>query len=154
MSDVSGRILKAYDRISVSQAKLQDLLIQAEESADQNESRLLFLIRPIAVSVLSLCLVCVFALPVLAKQIPAVYRVVQQFAPALAEYVLPEEVSDTQSGITMQVVAIHVNGNNAEVILSFRDAEGSRRDQINGKVDLYDSYRIYNYGERAVIGGR
>ncbi len=144
---------KAYDRIIVNQAKLQDLLIQAGEGVARKESRLLILIRPLAVSVLSLCLVCVFALPVLAKQIPAVYRLVQKFAPALAEYVLPEEVSDTQSGITMQVEAIHVNWNKAEVILSFRDAEGSRRDQINGKLDLYDSYRIYNYGERAVIGG-
>ena len=42
---------KAYDRIIVNQAKVQDLLIQAGEGVARKESRLLILIRPLAVSV-------------------------------------------------------------------------------------------------------
>ena len=144
---------KAYDEISIDQTKLQELLIRTEQKPFGSGWKLFYLIRPIAVAVLSLCFFSITALPVLAKQIPSVYQMLQQYAPALTEYILPEKVSDTSKDITLQVEAINVKGNTAEVILSFKDAEGSRRNQINGKVDLYDSYRIYNYGETGVAGG-
>lgn len=144
---------KAYDEISIDQTKLQELLIRTEQKPFGSGWNLFYLVRPIAVAVLSLCFFSITALPALAKQIPSVYQVLQQYAPALTEYILPEKVSDTSKDITLQVEAINVKGSTAEVILSFKDAEGSLYDQINGKVDLYDSYRIYNYGETGVAGG-
>ena len=144
---------KAYDKICVDQTRLQELLIRTEQRSFGSGQKLFYLIRPIAVPVLSLCFFCMMTLPALAKQIPAVYQVLRQYAPALTEYILPEKVSDTSKGITLQVEAINIKGNTAEVIVSFQDAEGSKRDRIHGKVDLYDSYRIDNYGETGVIGG-
>lgn len=144
---------KAYDKINIDQTKLQELLIWTEQEPSGSGWKVFYLIRPIAVTILSLCFFGMMALPALAKQIPAVYQVLQQYAPALTEYILPEKVSATSEDITLQAEAINIKGNKAEVILSFKDAEGSQRDQINGKVDLYDSYRIYNYGETWVAGG-
>lgn len=144
---------KAYDKINIDQTKLQELLMWTERKPFESGRKLLYLIRPIAVPVLSLCFFCMAALPAMAKQIPAAYQVVQRYAPALTEYIIPEKVSDTSKDITLQVEAVNIEGNKAEVILSFKDAEGSQQDQINGKVDLYDSYQIYNYGETGVAGG-
>lgn len=144
---------KAYDKINIEQTKLQELFSRIEQKNTEREWKFFYLIRPIAVPVLSLCLFCMMALPVLAEQIPGVYQVIQQYAPALTEYILPENFSNTSKEITLQVEAINITGNMAEVILSFRDAEGSQHNRIDGKVDLYDSYRIYNYGETGVIGG-
>lgn len=144
---------KAYDKINIHETKIQELLAQTASLNTGKERSFLSWIRPIAVVGLSLCLFCMMALPVLAEQIPAVYRVIQHYAPMLTEYILPENFSNTSQGITLQVEAINITGNKAEVIVSFKDAEGSERNQIHGKVDLYDSYRIYNYGETGVIGG-
>ena len=144
---------KAYDKINIEPAKLQELLSRTEQKNTKREWNCIYLIRPVAVLSLSLCLFCIMALPVLAEQIPTVYRVIKQYAPALTEYILPEKFSSTSHEITLQAEAINITGNQAEVILSFQDAEGSQQNQITGKVDLYDSYRIYNYGESSVIGG-
>lgn len=144
---------KAYDKIYADQSNLQELMMRAEEASFRKRGRFAGLLRPIAVLTLSFCLFFMLVIPALAEQFPGIYRVVQQFAPALSDYVLPEEVSDTRCGITLQVEAIRIDGCKAEVLLSFSDAEESRKNQIDGEVDLYDSYKIYNYGEKGVIGG-
>ena len=78
---------KAYDKICVDQTRLQELLIRTEQRSFGSGQKLFYLIRPIAVPVLSLCFFCMMTLPALAKQIPAVYQVLQQYAPALTEYI-------------------------------------------------------------------
>ncbi len=143
---------KAYNQIEISQIKAGDLQKRLDGNRKVKE-KYYRIMKPIAVSVASLCLFFVVALPVLAEQIPAVYRVIQKFAPDMVEYVLPEEFTCTSSDITLQVEAVNVEGNAAEIILSFKDAEGSKKNQINGRVDLYDSYRMINYGENMQIGG-
>ena len=143
---------KAYDKINIEPAKLQELISRTEPQNTKREWKCMALVRPVAVLSLSLCLFCMMALPVLAERIPTVYRVIKQYAPALTEYILPEKFCSTSEKITLQAEAINITGNQAEVILSFKDAEGSQQNQIAGRVDLYDSYRIYNYGESSVIG--
>lgn len=143
---------KAYNQIEISQIKVGDLQKRLDGSRKEKE-KYYRIMKPIAVSVASLCLFFVVALPVLAEQIPAVYRVIQKFAPDMVEYVLPEEFTCTSSDITLQVEAVNVEGNAAEIILSFKDAEGSKKNQIDGRVDLYDIYRMINYGENMQIGG-
>ena len=111
------------------------------------------IIRPAAVTVLSCCLLFMIALPAAAKQIPGVYRVVEKYAPALADFVLPVEIISTKQGITMQVEAIEVQGSKAEIIVSFTDAPDGEKDLINGRVDLNDSYKLYNYSAQWQVGG-
>jgi len=144
---------KAYDKINLEPAKLQELFSLTEQKNTKREWKYINLLRPVAVLSLSLCLFCMMTLPVLAERIPMVYRVIRQYAPALTEYILPEKFCSTSHEITLQAEAVNITGNKAEVILSFKDVEGSQQNQIDGKVDLYDSYRIYNYGESSVIGG-
>ena len=144
---------KAYDKINLEPAKLQELFSLTEQKNTKREWKYINLLRPMAVLSLSLCLFCMMTLPVLAERIPTVYRVIRQYAPALTEYILPEKFCSTSHEITLQAEAVNITGNKAEVILSFKDVEGSQQNQIDGKVDLYDSYRIYNYGESSVIGG-
>lgn len=141
---------KAYDGIKPRKLNAEELYSRMEA---QRDWKVRHLVKPIAVSALSICLFCMLAMPVLAEQIPAVYRVIQKFAPALAAYVLPEETSCTSKDITLQVEAVNIDGNTGEIILSFSDADGSSKDQISGRVDLYDSYRIVNYGEAWQSGG-
>ena len=141
---------KAYDSVKPRRISVEELYDKIEF---QHNWKMRHLVKPIAIPVLSLCLVCMLAMPVLAEQIPAVYRVIQKYAPALAEYVLPEETSCTSKDITLQVEAVNIDGNTGEIILSFSDADESGKDQINGRVDLYDSYRIVNYGETWQSGG-
>ena len=146
------RYERAYNNIEVSKINIDKLWMRAEEN--RCTGKIIFqLIRPIAVPVLSLCLAFLLIVPVLAEEIPAVYRLIQKYAPALTEYILSEETSSTSKNITLQLEAVNIQDNDAEIILSFRDAEGSSLDQVKGKVDLYDSYRIQNYGETSVIGG-
>ena len=131
--------------------------ISAEELCDKIEAqrnrKIHHWVKPIVIPVFSMCLICMLAMPVLAEQIPAVYGVILKYAPALAEYVLPEETSCTSKDITLQMEAVNIDGNTGAVILSFSDAKESGKDQINGRVDLYDSYRIINYGEAWQSGG-
>ena len=146
------KYIKAYNNVEISELNIDELLLQVEDQ--KSIGKLIFqFIRPIAVPVLSLCLVFLLIMPVLAEEIPAVYRLIQKYAPALTEYILSEEACSTSKNITLQLEAVNIQENDAEIILSFRDAEGSPLDQIKGKVDLYDSYRIQNYGETSVIGG-
>ena len=143
---------KAYNQIEISQIKVGELQkrLDGNRKVKENYYRIM---KPIAVSVASLCLFFILALPILAEQIPAVYQVIQKFAPDMVEYILPEEFTCTNSDITLQVEAVNVEGNAAEIILSFKDAKGSKKNQIDGRVDLYDSYRMINYGENMQIGG-
>lgn len=141
---------RAYDGIKPRKLEPEQIMNKAKLQCDWKAS---YLLKPVVVSVLSVCLFCLLTMPVLASQIPSVYHVIQKYAPALAEYALPEELSSTSKDIVLQVDAVKVEGNTAEIILSFSDTKESKIDQISGKVDMYDSYRISNYGEKWQSGG-
>ena len=92
-------------------------------------------------------------LPVCAANSPAFYRVVEFISPALADRLVPVEKSSTSQGITMEVEAVDLQGNEAEIIVSVRDAEDSPVDRIHGQVDLFDSYNLLDYGSELTVGG-
>ena len=91
------------------------------------------------------------AVPAMAKSVPAVYRVIERYAPALAEYIFPEELSSSKAGVIMQVEAIQMDHKEAEIVVSFTDEEGY--DYIHGPVDLYDSYRLNSFRGVSNVGG-
>lgn len=144
---------KEFDQVRVSPERLQELYEKVEEKTASKRGHWLRIIRPIAIPVLSLCLICMLAVPALAKSSPVVYRLVQQLVPSLADDILPEEVICTRNDLTLQVEAVNVEDNQAKVLVSFCDTRGSGKDLIHGMADLYDSYRISNYGEKLVSGG-
>lgn len=61
---------KAYDKINLEPAKLQELFSLTEQKNTKREWKYINLLRPMAVLSLSLCLFCMMTLPVLAERIP------------------------------------------------------------------------------------
>lgn len=107
----------------------------------------------VAVAVLAASLGLFTALPVCAAQIPAFYRVIEYLSPALADRLIPVEKSSSSQGITMEVEAVDLQADVAEIIVSVRDDEGSAFDRIHGPVDLFDSYRLTGFESSHVSGG-
>ncbi|MBQ7432667.1 MAG: DUF4179 domain-containing protein [Lachnospiraceae bacterium] len=106
----------------------------------------------VAATVVLLMVTGTASVSVLAKEYPAIYRIVARYAPAISECIVQEKRSCSEQGIQMQLEAVHVDGTQAEVIVSFADEAGSN--WIKGEVDLYDSYELYG-GKKAdlVMGG-
>lgn len=144
----------AYNRIEPDKYAINRI----EEALEDKRMRTIHTVmnrvmRPVVTVCVLVLILSVTVLPVAAKSIPLVYSIIEQYVPQMADFVLPEEVSDTSAGITMQVEAINVEEQNAEILVSFSDAEGSDRDLIKGKVDLYDSYHLRSFGASCNVGG-
>lgn len=138
---------KAYD----SKFPDRDLLQKIEERKAAKSHGAWVTLKPV-VAALAVVLVCGrVATPILAREFPFAYRIVEKYAPGLADYVLPQELSSSRAGIKMQVEAIHVEEKNAEVLVSFTDEPGF--DYIQGEVDLYDSYTLTSYSGDSNVGG-
>jgi len=138
---------KAYD----SKVPDRDLLQKIEERSAAKRHGAWVALRPV-VAALAVVLVCGgVATPILAREFPFAYRIVEKYAPGLADYVLPQVLTDSKAGIKMQVAAVRVEEKNAEVVVSFTDEPGY--DYIQGEVDLYDSYILTCYSGDSNVGG-
>ena len=138
---------KAYD----SKVPDRDLLQKIEERSAAKSHGAWVALRPV-VAALAVVLVCGgVATPILAREFPVAYRIVEKYAPGLADYVLPQALTDSKAGIKMQVEAVRVEEKNAEVVVSFTDEPGY--DYIQGEVDLYDSYTLTCYSGDSNVGG-
>lgn len=142
---------EAYDRITIDRSCVRRLA-QGKYRRKAHFAVLKAVMKPAAATFAVLCLLLVMTLPVMAEKIPAVCDIVARYAPSLAGYILPEKLSSTSQGITMQVEAINVEDKTAEILVSFSDADDST-DLIRGKVDLYDSYNLRSYDSVSNIGG-
>ncbi|MBO5485712.1 MAG: hypothetical protein J5988_02115 [Eubacterium sp.] len=138
---------RAYDNIYPDRDSIDRILERTEKR------KIPWVVRPVMVSLLAVILCLKTVVPVMANHIPAVYHVIEEYVPGLADFILPQEVSSTSKGITMQVEAIDIVDNTAEILISFRDAENSDKNRIKGGVDLYDSYHLQNYGAGWQAGG-
>lgn len=156
---------KAYDAVAPSGELFSQVMRRAEEARRtgntqdlraQRGGRKLRTGTTAAAAAVVLLTVSVFiftALPVCAAQIPAFYRVIEFLSPALADRLIPIEESSTSQGITMEVEAIDLQADEAEIIVSLRDEEGSAGDRIHGPADLFDSYHLSGFGCGQVLGG-
>ena len=149
-----SRYKEAYDAIEPPRALVEDLIEQARAVKNAGGRKRKNRFVPKAAFAAAAAVVClVTAVPVCAAHIPAFYMVVEYLSPALADQLVPIEKSSTSQGITMQVEAVHLEGNEAKVILSMRDADGSTQDLVHGEMDLFDSYRLSDYASDHVVGG-
>lgn len=153
MKDFKIKYQRAYEGIVPSADAVDSICNKLEKRSRKQQRGAASIIRSAAAVCISMVLLSVTFLPVMAKSIPAVYNIIEKYAPALTDFVLPVKKSDTSHGITMQVEAVHVEENTAEMIVSFFDAEGNGKDLINGKIDMYDSYDLQSYGADCEIGG-
>lgn len=142
-----------YKRAYDSKVPEENFVQKIEEKLADKSIRRSFAIvlRPVT-AIAAVCLIFVVTLlPVMAREVTALYSVIEKYVPSLAEYVLPEEYSSSSAGILMQLEAVNIHEKEAEVLVSFCDEEGF--DFINGPVDLYDSYHIIGYSGTGNIGG-
>ncbi len=144
-----SRYKEAYDAIAPSQELVENLIGRTKAGNIKNKRNRF--VPKVAAAAAAVCLVT--AVPVCAAQVPVFYRIVEYLSPALANQLVPIEESCTSQGITMQVEAIHLEGNEAEIIISMRDADDSTQDLVHGEMDLYDSYGLSDYVSDSVIGG-
>ena len=94
--------------------------------------------KPIAVALVTvLCLI--FGTPVLAANVPTVYRLMYLVSPSVAQFFMPVQRSDESDGIKMEVVSAYIHGDTAEIYITLQDLLS---DRIDDTTDLYDSYSI------------
>lgn len=145
------RYQKAYSTITPSRELVSDTISKAG-AGSRGAVKNRFAVRAsLTAAAAVLCLV--MAVPVCAAHIPVFYKIVEYISPALADQLVPIEKSSTSQGITMQVEAINLEGNEAEIILSLQDAAGSTQDLVRGQMDLFDSYRLSDYTNDSIVGG-
>lgn len=145
----------AYDKIAprggigVQEAQIAEWI--KKEKNKGKKSNFGKVLRPVAAVVLTVCLAAILGVPAAAQNIPEFYEVLQRRAPGLAEYLIPIQKSHSSEGIVMNLEAVHIEDNRAEVLVSFTD-EGEG-DYIHGMADMYDSYHLYSYAGESNIGG-
>ncbi|MBQ7765338.1 MAG: DUF4179 domain-containing protein [Lachnospiraceae bacterium] len=105
----------------------------------------------VAAVCLVVCLGLFMGVPVAAENIPAFYGVLERNAPDLLNYLIPVQKTDSSSGIVLNLEAAKINGNTAEILVSFTD-DGTG-DYIRGEVDMYDSYHLKSYSGESNVGG-
>lgn len=139
---------KAYDSIIPDSVLVEKMLEMTEEATVEEKNRRKGLFRVIKPMLTAAAVVAAFVtimslavVPVLAANVPAVYRFLNEISPALADFFVPIEKSCTKQDITMQVEAIYVEGNQAEVYISFQDAGGTDG-LIDGEIDLWTGYGL------------
>lgn len=144
---------EAYKRAYDSKVPKQEIILKIEENKEAKRERVQWgtILRPVVACLAVVLVLGVTVTPVLAKEFPLVYRIVEKYAPSMLEYILPQKYSCSKAGIKMQVEAIYVNDTEAQVVVSFKDEQGY--DYINGKIDLYDSYHITSYSGGSNVGG-
>lgn len=150
---------KAYDSIIPDNVLVEKMLEMAEEATAEEKNRregLFRVIKPMLTAVAAVAafvtIMSLTVMPVLAANVPAVYRFLNGISPALADFFVPIEKSCIKKGITMQVEAVYMEGNQAEVYISFQDAEGAGN-IISGEIDLWTGYGLESRTGCSSIGG-
>ena len=96
-------------------------------------------IKPFA-AVAAICLCLVITMPVLADGLPFVEKLLHLISPELAQQFVPVQMCDESQGIRMEVVAINLKDDAAQVYVTLQDLVGDRLDETT---DLYDSYSLH-----------
>lgn len=92
---------------------------------------------------IALAMACVLILSVttsaMAASSPEFNKWLYRFLPDIAMYLRPVNMSCEDQGIRMEVQAIYVEGDSADILVSVQDLTG---DRLDGTTDLFDSYYI------------
>ena len=137
---------EAAGRITMPQAMKDRILTRCRAELDRQETtrparpkqvspakKRLFALAAGAAAYLILCV------PVLAATVPAFYEALYAVSPATAQFFKPVELSCEDQGIRMEVSAVYIQDDTAQIYLTMEDLKG---DRIDGTMDLFDSYSI------------
>lgn len=156
---------KAYNSIRPDEALVNTVLDNARTEINEHQKftlaglatkkmhhRRTRFFRPL-IAAAACCLCLCISMPVFAAKSPHFYRAIAHISPKLADILIPIEKTSSSQGITLEVEGIHIEGNRAEILVSLRDDEDSDEDKINGKADLFDSYRFSSHSGESTLGG-
>ncbi len=146
-----NRYKKAYHTITPSQELVADTIDKAYANSKTSIRNQIAVKVSLTAAAAVLCFAA--AVPVFAAHIPAFYKIIDYLSPEMADRLIPIEKSSTSQGITMQVEAVNLEGNEAEVIISLSDAKDSTQDLVHGEMDLFDSYNLSDYTNDLIVGG-
>lgn len=97
---------------------------------------------------IALAMACVLILSVttsaMAASSPDFNKWLYRFLPDIAMYLRPVNMSCEDQGIRMEVQAIYVEGDSADILVSVQDLTGNR---LDGTTDLFDSYFLDTPGD-------
>lgn len=128
-------------RIRPDRELLEEVLREAEEQRARRENRGKYVLKALAkcaVTAGAACLCIGIAMPVMAAN-PVIHQLMYQVSPELAQKFVPIQMSDEDQGIRMEVVAVNIHDNEAQIYITLQDMEG---DRIDATTDLFDSYHI------------
>ncbi|GAB6107841.1 hypothetical protein [Fusibacter bizertensis] len=94
-------------------------------------------IRVVMTAVVVFCILA--GTPVLAANVPEIYRLMYLVSPEIAQFFMPVKLSDEGEGIKMEVVSTYIHDDVIEVYVTVQDLA---QDRIDDTTDLYDSYAI------------
>lgn len=126
------------EQIFPSKELLDKIIHSVEEPGRKiNKTKILF---PRPAIIVSMLMVLVLAsTPVLAANVPAIYKLMYYVSPTVAQYFKPVQKSCKDNGIKMEVVSAYIHDDKAEIYITMQDLIGDRIDETT---DLYDSYSI------------
>lgn len=140
---------KAYEQIKPDEKSYER--IQKAVADRRKEKRKVCRLKPAVSFACVIAVLLVAGMPTMARNVPQIYQMLEEYAPGIADYFVPVSLSDTKRGITMQVEAVQVEGEEATIFVSFADA--GEENKIKGEVDLYDSYTLQSFGAYSNFGG-
>lgn len=131
------------DKVIDSLGRIDDDMLQSVETLRRRKKHLTW--TKLWTMAACICLVISLSIPALAASVPAFYDILYAISPATAQFFRPVQMSCENNGIRMEVMAIYIHEDTAEIYISMQDLEASRLDET---VDLFDSYQIntpYDY---------
>ena len=137
------------DQIKPDRALLEEVLREAEEQRDRRKNRSKYFLKALAkcaVTAGAACLCIGIVMPVMAAN-PVIHQLMYQVSPELAQKFVPIQMSDEDKGIRMEVVAVNIHDNEAQIYITLQDLEG---DRIDATTDLFDSYHIMTNARSSV----
>ncbi|HEY5584265.1 MAG TPA: hypothetical protein VIK78_07225 [Ruminiclostridium sp.] len=126
------------EQISPDQELVNKIIHSVDEPKRETNKAKYFFRRPITIVAMLMVLVLT-ATPVLAANVPAVYKLMYFVSPTVAQFFIPVQKSCEDNGIRMEVVSSYIHDDTAEIYITMQDLIGDRIDETT---DLYDSYSI------------
>jgi len=126
------------EQISPDQELVNKIIHSVDEPKRGTNKAKIFFRRPITIVAMLIVLVLT-ATPILAANVPAVYKLMYFVSPTVAQFFMPVQKSCEDNGIRMEVVSAYIHDDTADIYITMQDLIGERVDETT---DLYDSYSI------------
>ncbi|MEA4921600.1 MAG: hypothetical protein VB078_11890 [Clostridiaceae bacterium] len=117
---------------------LQDTISRAKKFEVIYDNKVYSFRKPV-IALVTICLCLSLVIPALAATVEPIYQLMYMVSPTVAQFFMPVQKSNEDSGIKMEVVSAYVHENTAEIYITMQDLTDDRIDETT---DFNDSYSI------------